>query len=406
MKSNIHLSRYSFAVFYAVIVASITQSLAHFPVLLQMEFAIYDPLQRWFTIDTKEDYLYSKYKKKLNEIYCINLDDSFFVHETQRVDRKKLSTLIQKFHNHSFKTLFLDFLFEPLHSNSNQSRNADSLLQQSMKPMEYRLIMPYALEFESSGICKEYSISDIKSRSTQIYLPFYSGFTAPLYLDGDNLRRYHQFRLGDGNEVSAINTLIKSNIGKEKMKERFKHIPDKFEINYVFRNEKQFGKPDAKDIIEAYQVLNKSFNELRTDLKNKVIFIGRFKPKMDHFDKPIDGFDTPIKSNMNGIYFLINAYLNVMENSYFKRAGFWFVFLINFIFAVGGVFYYDNQKDEAVYSVLHEIRDVSIFIAIFIGLIVGLYFIDNLKFSFVVSTLFIIKLKTIKNYFKALAAKL
>jgi len=405
VKSSIISSRYSFALFYAIIVTLGTQLVLNLPVLIQMEYAIYDPIQRWFTIDSEDDSMFSKYAQELNGIYGINLDNSFFDPETSRIDRKRLSDLLLRLQEHTNNLIFLDFLFEPLTSFGCQNEIADSLLVECMKPMKDRLVMPYDIDLASIKVCEGYSANHIKKTSSLEFYPTYSGFTAPMFLEGDNLVRYHLIKIKDTTEISAVYALLEAKHGERKAKELFENVPNKFEINFVLRNKKKSASYDALLISNGNQLMDWPKEVIAENLKNKIVFIGRFKSKEDHLDNQIDGFNTPIKSDLNGIYFLINAYLNIVKDNYLRKANFWIVFFINLIITLLGLFFLKNQKNESIRTVSQEIRHISIVIIVFGALLIGLYLCYSIKFPFVVSSIAFIKLDAIKNYYGKIVSK-
>ena len=199
-----------------------------------------------------------------------------------------------------------------------------------MRPIADRLVLPYSIELEQIGTYEEYKAKDIKISYPPIFDTKHTGFTAPIFLEGNNQARYHLFRILECEKVSAIHALLKAKYGDEKTEKLFEHVPHKFEVNFILRNLYHFGKQKALPVFKSSNVLDWSYREMQEKLRDKIIFIGRFKSKKDQLSNDIDSFTTPVQSDMNGIYFLINAYLNIITDTFLKPANFGLVFIINY----------------------------------------------------------------------------
>ena len=116
-KSSNHINIYSqliYALVYSVVVTLLTVLFSYLPTFLQIEYAIYDPIQKWTAITDQRDYQYqdSKLKLNLDEIVCINIDTSVFDLEKVRAKRENLALLLNFINKDSEpKAVFLDFLF-------------------------------------------------------------------------------------------------------------------------------------------------------------------------------------------------------------------------------------------------------------------------------------------------------
>ena len=73
IKRNQYIGIGLYAFLYAIIATLVTLTIERLPVFLLIENAVYDNFQKWLTLDSREDQLYSRYQKELASIALINL---------------------------------------------------------------------------------------------------------------------------------------------------------------------------------------------------------------------------------------------------------------------------------------------------------------------------------------------
>ena len=369
------------------------------PVFLQMEFSIYDPIQRWFTIDNKDDFMHRKFSKELNTICGINIDNSCIDKSTNSVDKYKLNALLERLQEvPQVNSILLGYFLEKVESDSCGYENVDNVLIKNIRNLEDKLVLPYTIESEPVGVLDAIKSSHITVHENFLHETKHSGFIFPLDIGNDNTVRYHLLRVEESPNISAVCALsqLSGGLASDYL---IKTIPNEFEVNYVLRNRASLGKDYALNIYDAKKIISWDTDKLNEYLSRKVIFIGRFEPMKNQLNRQIDGYKTPIEQNLNGIYFLINSYLNVSTKTYLSRAQHWFVWIVNFALAFFGISYHNKAKKRELKSVSKVAWEVVMTIFIFLFFLTGLYFWFQIKFPFVISCLAFLKLTYWKKKF-------
>lgn len=362
---------------YATLVLLGSMAIAYRPTVLQMEYAVYDCLQTWSAIDVnlREEEPGEPLGSALKELLFINLDSAFFDLETERVRRDKLSELLDSLNRRlDSKVIFLDFLF----SGASVLEEADSLLIKSIRNMEDKLVLPYMLpprEFEMG------EMDELPMKPDLVYIPRYCG-----YLDyrspiaKEEVHRYVQLGKENDEWPSAIFELIRALRSKKEMGP-MDHIPKVMEINYILRNQPPRGRREAVRFYSASEIIN---HDVQLPTTEKVVFIGLFDDYSGKYGLPIDKFQTPVASEMNGSYLIVNSYLNIVTDSFLRPVSWGLVFGINLVLAIAGAVYFDLMAKRKRRKLL-EVIGSALFFAFFLLL---LYSYLHIKFPFVLTTVF------------------
>ena len=311
--------------------------------ILQMEYAVYDVFQCWLAVDDQQDLLAlpKDEQRLIGELFFINLDTSFFNLETDRIQRGRLALLLDTLANHAdAKVIFLDFLFDT-HSPIPEE---DSLLKASIEQLtnkNQQLVLPYGLPPDQY---KMYEAADITEDSSLIIDHPYTGYLDYRAPVGETtVHRSTQVIDSDQQPLSAVFAIIQNLEGA--FLPNVQNTPPLIEINYRLRNEVDKNKIQAVVPVQARDIVTDPENWLDPD---KIIFIGLFEDYASKYDlsiDPIDQFHTPVSPTMNGVYLIINSFLNVCLGNDLRYAGWQKVFLVNLLLVLLGGLYLHRRPE-------------------------------------------------------------
>ena len=382
-----------FPLVYAISVTVLTIVLATLPTFLHIEYAFYDPIQQHNALTDLSDQYHadSKLRLALDEVVCINIDTTFFDLAKVRVKRRQLAQLLDAINQKSKpKSIFLDFMFTSQGSNPNIKTAEDKKLIQSIAQFKSPIVLPNSLTFDTFFFWEKLSAEDAKPSRPLLYQAPNSGHLAPMMLVGDEAYRYLQFKTDDDSLHSAIYKLLEVS-RKQSLELLTLDVPNRLEINYIINDEQIRKKIPVLKTYDASSLLQFDSNQLKEVLSDHIIFIGLFSDWKDEYGRSIDKFKTPLGEKTGGIYILLNAFINVVTHTYFQRVHSFWVFLLNFLIAIGGVWYYAKNQNHPIKSwkrITGEIMGSSILFFVFIWL---LYSCWNLKFPFVITTIFYLR---------------
>ncbi|MEM6316491.1 MAG: CHASE2 domain-containing protein [Bacteroidota bacterium] len=369
--------RLLYALLYASVVTFATVTLERLPVFLQMENAIYDGFQRMLTVDSRTDYNFKRYQASIDSLAFINLDNTYFNTETNRVRRDSLASLLRQLSAiPTVKGILLDYLLVPI-KDDEQSKEQNELLIENMRPLQDKLVLPYELAFDTIPVWGELSAEAVSIPSPLLFETDNTGYVAAMPLPGDENYRYVKLSIEEKRWQSAVHALL-AVLSNDNPHLYTRDVPNNFEINYLLRNYKQRTLP----IIDASLVGNS-----KAQLRNKIIFIGLFDEVTTKYGLTIDKFQTAVQREMAGIYILVNTYLNVVNRAYIRRTAAIWVFLLNFLLAIASAWYFQRTAAIPLKSwglVLGEIVGSSLFFLLFFF---GLFYFFYHKFPLVITTL-------------------
>ena len=350
---------------------------------LKMEYSVYDYFQKMVVIDDRDDgYFYKKYRGHLDDLYLINLDPPLIDRSTGKVNRRELAILLDTLAGQEqLETIFVDFLFLPADTIDPDKTSADSLLIQAMKRLGDRLVLPYLLSYDALPLSGRLAKEDIKRNEYLLhYRPSNTGYLDFQSLQGFLEYRYCRLKLDN----DSLNSVIFKILERHHDAHTLRTLPTSFEINYLLRD--KTGR--AISWISGNQIREvgnrTSYFQGKT---RKVALVGLFNTMKDHYDRPVDQHATPIKVDMNGIYIIINAYLNAKTKTYFKRAGWWVVLFFNFLIGIFGLVYYYRMKKVRVRKLRRVVLEIVVSGLFFIALLFIMFITFQIKYPFVITTL-------------------
>ncbi len=401
-----------FAFLYAMVVslAILIIDQSRFSIFRKMEFSIYDYLQKAFTIDHRKDgLLYDKYGHYLDSWAFIDIDEPFFNQETGRVEREKLNDLLTTLSKNSGDAvIFLDFLFTDFSktgkSSDSLSEAINSRLYTTIKSLEDRIILPYRIkptEDASRDICSVWNENNHILDSTLYFDPAdlkFSGYLAPSREEGDSSYRFENRIFENRTRISAVQRLIEltTETGASSVDDSEK-CQRCFEINYVLRDHPINQNVSALDKVHASYFINlpdtsETVKMSDPELSSKqVIFIGLFSERYTKKHQPIDLFDTPVKKKMNGIYIVINTYLNLITGSCFKSTSRIFIFTVNLFLGFVAVWYKRRLQSFIVKPFWLYCLEAFVIVLFFSSLVIFSYLSFQLKFPIIITSLFFMK---------------
>lgn len=381
-----------YASLYATLATLLTATLAILPTFLQIEYAIYDPLQRYHAFNQRSDLkdIDRKLYLMMDEIVCINIDTTFFNPSKVRVKRDKLAQLLDIIDKKSKPTsVFLDFIFAPADSHSKKKTAADKRLIQSLEQFKAPIVLPNNLTFDTLFFWEKLSIQDTVSLYPLLYEATHSGYLAPMVLVGDESYRYLQLKTDDDSLYSATYKLLEVS-RKQNPESLIVNIPNRLEINYIINHPTQKKIP-VLTTYDASALLEFDTKKLHQVLSNRIVFMGIFDHLTDDYGKSIDTFKTPLGAQTGGIYILLNAFLNVITHTYIQRVHWCWIWLLNFLIAGTGVGYYFKHQNQQVKSWKRLVGEIIGSLLFFLAFLWVLYSHWSLKFPFVITVIFYLR---------------
>ncbi len=371
----------AYALLYAFLVTAITWVLAPSSIVLKIEQAIYDPLQKLTAIDHQNQLWYEEYEPELKEIFCINLDSTFFDLKTEHARRANLASLMETLAEKPPLAVFLDY---PFVSIDGWKTGNDILLAKSLEHYGEQLVLPYPAYWNGNPLEDKLKAESMRLDTNLLYTPKHQGFFLSLPLPKDDVHRYYAFRTNKKEYHSVVYGFLKAIPGKSLMRYARK-TPIIFEVNHLIRNEHTSGQSPALNIVNASELLqNPSKLNL---LANKVVFMGVFNPYQNTYGAEQVVYPTPIQENMSSSMLSLNAYLNVVTNSFFHRAGHRMVFWFNLLLVILTLFYYHKTQYIKEKSLRLQVGELLIPILIFFLFLLLLYWHFHLKFPFVITSI-------------------
>lgn len=403
---EIPINKLLYALLYATIVTFLTYSFTNKPTLLQMEYSLYDPIQRHLALEDRTNQRYQNnpaFNQHTSNVFCLNLNKDYFDTYSERIKRNRLAELLSYLNEYTEpKAVLVNFVFAKNEEHLTDPL-VDSLLIKAIKSFKQPLIFPNGLSFQPITFQQELKASSSFQRYPLTYEMPTVGFATPILLTGDNRSRYWQYQTSDGQLPSLIKVLIDT-LYSHDLHQKVKRIPDRFEINYWLKDRRPKEKMWILDDADATSLLQMNKEEVARKLKNKILFIGFFEDWTNQYDLPIDKFATPISTTTSSIFISLNAYLNVLGQTYLQKIGSWGVFWSNFIIALLGVWYYKvKQKSNSFFR--KRLLEVLLSSVLFIGILGYLLTYHYLKFPFVFTLLFYIKNQFFYHFFEKCIVK-
>ena len=262
------------------------------------------------------------------------------------------------------------------------------LLNNSLNRYGEQLVLPYPAYWTGDPLLGSLKVQEMRLDTKLLYYPKHRGFFLSLPLPNDDVHRYYAFRSDKKEYHSIVYSFLKAIPGKSLMRYARK-TPIIFEVNHLIRNEHTNGQSPALNIINASKLLEEP-SKLKL-LANKVVFIGVFNKYDNVNDSPAEFYPTPIQETMSSSMLTLNAYLNVVTNSFFKPAGNRMVFWFNLILIGLVLLYYHKTQHLEEKSLLLQIGELLVAIVIFFLFLLLLYWHFHLKFPFVITSIVFVK---------------
>lgn len=386
--------------------AAIFQSL---PVIVSLEHQFYDALQKGTTIDSKEDYFYETYKEYLDEIILINIDSTLIDKETDRIKRDKLALFFQKIKKNKddIKCIFFDYgFFKP--------SKHDSALVEGLKPFSEKLILPFYFEFKQHyfhAIQNPMPDSQISHYTKPIFnncnLAYVKAYKEPF--TGKHRFVFNRIETTGGSQFLYAPYLIARKFNPEKIPhlktEQFNGFS---EIKYLVRNDDKLNRQRAMPVYAMNDFIAQiPENAIKNLVTNKLVFVGLFENYKTKYGLEIDKFATPVKSNLSGPQLIVNAYLNLVGNTFIGESKLWHTFLIHFIV---GIFVAGYQlkitKDKVFILLFLFFGNLTISFVLFPIVALIFFVFANIKLMIIIPTILFLQHKPLFNLFKIIYLKL
>ena len=402
-----------YSLFYSSIVLVFSFLMRFLPAAVRLENDIYDNVQEMFTIDSKDDFLYSDYEKYLEELVFINIDSLLIDSETDRIKRDKLSEFLQRIYpaKDSLNCIFLDYAFYTPSSN-------DSSLIESMRPFYNKILLPYTLDFKNLKVSSKNPIAS--ENIYNIKNPFFSGqhkafvkaFSEPI----TGLFRFFLYRaVTDRGEIyQSIPYVIAKKFGKNKwidQQHEEKLLDRMVNIRFILRNRDLYQKERAVMVYSMSDFIDEIPSEIITELLlKKTVFVGLFEGYHTKYDLEIDKFPTPVEAKMSGALILTNAYLNLISNNLIKQATLLSIFIFNLFVGLFIALYRKFMEKKISNPIVENafIFVVNLFVSFGVFPAVGVLFFVffNTKLLLGVSMLLFLQHYRLYLIFKSLLAKI
>lgn len=388
MDHDKRFSSISYVLLYASIVTICTIYTQDWPALLQIENAIYDPIQRITTINSAQQRRYIRIGDQLEEIVGINLDTAFVNIETDRINKKKAAQLLHHIAKYtSPKVVFFDYFFKQFNNTQKAFSEEDSLLIHQIQQLEDRIVLPYSVNMPQYETWKSVPLDSITIDNELVYKPINSGYGNNIKMTGDNVYRYHIPKTNDDTLHSSAYAMLKVLLNNETSL-LDKNVPDIFEINFLINEiESNSIAPPLIRGINASEFIQIEEKELVDKLlRGKVVFISYFDRYKNKYGEQINQLKTPINTELSNVYLLMNIYLNLLTSSFFVRATIAIIFLVNFVLAWIGLIYFIKMIAHDSKPNLYIITEPFIGFILFAFLLFILYWYWHIKFPFVLTS--------------------
>lgn len=377
----------SFAIVYAILVLCLTIVFRFFPSALALENQFFDRIQKKSVIDSKSDFLYKRYAHALDDLFLINLDSTFFDFESNRIKKSKLIKLFERLTPAALKAdvIFLDYSY-------SYKSVEDSLLNESIKPIQEKLFFPFNFELKKELSIKGENSSLVKEDVFAIRKPEYEfeniGYAVPFEDPHTNTNRYFKYIFDDGSHQSVPYGMYKAS--KYSKENELNLDPVKVnEIQFILRNNDLQGEEKAVLVYDGKDILGDKMPQkyLETNVSEKVIVIGLFDDYKTKYLNPIDKFITPVDSQMSGALLMTNAFLNLSANISFKQDSWLLLFLINFFVAIVLALNYEKNISSKYVSIIALIFNLFISILLFYYVSYFFYIFLHIKLALGMSLL-------------------
>lgn len=357
------------SVFYTLIVLLFTYLFRFFPSAVSLENGIYDGLQRYITIDSKDDYFYGKYADYIEDLVLVNIDSTIIDSETDRINRQKLAQFMQRIaaSQDDVRCVFFDYAFF-------RPSPHDSAFIESLKPFGEKVILPYYFEFadkERITISNPVDASQITAFQEPIYNHCTRGYVKAYSEPVSFLHRYVIYKIvtTEGREFEYVPYVIASRFNAEK----YEPVSDKLleqmtEIKYILRNKDLPNKERASLVYSINDFINViPKQEVARLLTDKIVVVGLFEGYQTKYGLEIDKFPTPVQGNLSGPQIIVNAYLNIISGTIIRKGSlisiFWFNLIVGLFIAMYRK-YLEGVKVEMVWYIIRFLS--NLFISFFI----------------------------------------
>jgi len=397
-----------YGVFYATIVAIFTFLFTYMPKAVELEDSLYDRIQKYFTIDSKNNIFYKKYEKYFNDFIFVNIDSTFFHKESNKVDRRKLANFIDLISNYqdSLKCILLDYEFiSPL---KGDSINVDSLLTLSLTKLKSKLILPYSFSLKGklAHRIKTNIITknDIVKIDKLLFNGSHKGFHILFSNAGSDVVRYIKIKTDDSSHYSITYKFLELTYKHINFINFVEVVPNNFlEINYLLKND---GFPRAIPIYQINDLLQEYKSNLQFIKKllhdKKIMVVSVFDDYKTVYGTDINKIKTPIKQKLNGSLIYINAYLNLINQNFLIRGSILWVFLINLLIGcTSGISLLTQETSKKFYKkfLARFTKKLVVSLIFFNILTIIVFFYFNTKLSLSISFLIFQKDETIYELF-------
>lgn len=394
--NNKYLSAFLYAIGYAALATLLSILLENSPILLKVENAFYDPLQRFLAIDYLNDWRTDRFQSELDQIYCIRLDDTFIDFENDRVKRDQLADLLDTLSKEDdIKAIFLDFIFEPLDTTPQGLLSSqDSILYESMLRVGNRLTLLRDSCQKTIFDKNAWTTSNYQNQGLSIHPK--AGNILMESIRWEDVVRYINLNTTKESCFPSFLEIFTHQIKDEEILRCFQETPSNFELNYLVRDNRPRGLQSALSGDDASMIIKHGIHpEYFKNEQEKIVFIGAFKGLTNKYNLAFDSFETPVSNQLSGIYINLNAYLNITTQSYIRRASYPLIFSINFLIALLGVIYFHivQKKVKEHFIKPHSwlFYEIAICSLIFLISMYSLFYWHYMKFPFAFSLLFFIR---------------
>jgi len=326
-----------------------TLFLSKTPMMKGVENVFFDKLQKKQTIDSKDDPNYFKYSPLLSKLVFVNFDEQSMNHATDRVKKYYIHLLLDKLmqNKQDFKMAFLDYDLSYLTQN-------DSLILPALLQMEQQLVTPRLLFAGKVPVLIKNPLADslIHETSNKSGLANFQAFAVAWKENISYSYRFFLYRIFTSKlktynsvpYVMAQRTSSRTNIPLEKLSlDNFK------ELKFILRNKDIINKERA---VQVYSLSDFLFEipdkTLKSIVNDKIVVLGLFEGYKNKYNQQPDSYITPIGENTSGVMINVNAYLNLLTDSYLKSdQGLWTTLFLLILLSASAllwiVFRYSNK---------------------------------------------------------------
>ncbi len=393
-----------FSLLFGLVVMAGSELIKKLPAIQHVENSLFDQLQDKWVLDSGsvEGGARQNLVRALDKVWLINLDGGVYNQKNELERMWVAETLNQLGKLNYVKAIFLDHIFKDVEVNPHN----DEKLQNVVAELQDRLVIPYIQIVNSSG--SFFDLPDSSRAVCRSHFPLGSqiaGFFSGEILPGDHRIRFSRLANPGRSAISCASKLA-NYTHPDRSRRVEETIPNhQMEINYFCNNP---GPRSGKiyNLTQASDLKKEKFTSFSHILNKEptLIMIGKFLPDLELHCYTNTTYRTPIDENLMGSMVTLNCWLNIVTDSFLRRASLLTIFLFGAAMGMIGFLWMLRWREEIKTPMVNLLELAGVLI-LFSGFTVALFVNWHIKFPFAFSFLAIIRCEQVARWFYSFQSK-